>query len=936
MGPHRFVRVRARFSRTGRGFLSCGLLLALAFFTTAHAQTPTPRETQQIREVIASGVTITPEMIAVAKARFPELRKYSDEEIQSMVAEERRNMSAGDREESTPLPVPGTLAQSATAARLIEDLKNAKVGEQDRFPEDLRRFGHDFFLNVDASSLASATPALHDYILSPGDQLQVNVWGRENRSQSATIDNEGMFHYPPLAPIRLSGMRFAAAQKLLVAEIEKIHGVSAAVSLGRLRDIRVMVLGEAIRPGSFAVPAGATVSSALFRSGGVTDIGSMRAIEVRRAGKTVATLDLYEMLLRGKSQGDIQLLSGDVIFVPLAGPQVAVHGMVRRPAIYEVKGNMKALEALELAGGLQSSAHRGRLLLDRVQGNKRNIALDVDMEKPDAKSNVRLENGDILFVEKVLDRVEDAVWLRGNVNRPGRYQFKRGMTVRDLLPTLQDLAPETFFEYAHIQRVAQDDGRRLLLNFPLGDVFSKSLRVTLEAGDTVVVYGRYDLVARPTVSISGMVRSGGTFPFSEAMRVSDLIVLGGGLGEEAYLPEAHIIRRVQDFSGDSLYTRVVKVDLKAVVEDPAGDDNLRLEPYDGLVVFPREHFIPRRSVGIYGAVRNQGAAYDLAEGMGIPELIKLAGGMTKNSYRLGIEVARRNIVGDSIMERDVRKLSLKALLEGAETFRLEDGDIVYVREVINAGAFSSVVLAGEFNFPGRYEITPGEKLSSVLKRAGGFTPEAYLRGAIFLRKRVREQQIRHADEIGRRMESQMQARLLQATQEREKAAVAVAMERSGQLVNQIKDAPYLGRVVIDVDRKMKFADTEWDLELEDGDSLWVGPRIGTVSVVGEVSSPTTVIFTRKTNQVGELLSRAGGVTQFGDYKSTFYIGPDGSVTTPKTVPWYSSFKCKKIEPGGTIIVPMKPPAKDYLEIWAQSSQILYHLAVSVGVAVALF
>jgi protein involved in polysaccharide export with SLBB domain len=310
--------------------------------------------------------------------------------------------------------------------------------------------------------------------------------------------------------------------------------------------------------------------------------------------------------------------------------------------------------------------------------------------------------------------------------------------------------------------------------------------------------------------------------------------------------------------------------------------------------------------------------------------------MTKNSYRLGVEVARRNIVGDSLLTRKIHKLKLKAILEGTETFRLEDGDVVYIREVINARAYSNVVLAGEFSFPGRYEVLPGERLSSVVRRAGGFSQEAYLRGAVFLRKRVREQQLLHADEIGRRMEAQMQARLLQTTQEKDKASVVLAIEHSGQLVEQIKRAPYLGRVVVDVDRKMKFAGTEWDLELEDGDSLWVGPRVGTVSVVGEVSSPTTVIYTSKTNQVGELLSRAGGVTMFGDYKSTFYVGPDGVVTTPGTTPWYSSFKCKKVEPGGTVIVPMKPPAKDYLEIWVQSSQVLYHLAVSVGVAVALF
>ncbi|HEX2612109.1 MAG TPA: SLBB domain-containing protein [Fibrobacteria bacterium] len=953
--------------------------LVSALSVQAQRPTPSPAERQQIREFIASGAPITPDMLAMARSRFPALKNYSDDDIMNMVAEERRSASGGQGTELSAQPsasnqsvsgqfpasqIPGsqtptntsaigTTAMSQFAASQSGQVAtptyyygqpsqgfagslSSKAPGDERFPAELKRFGWDFFLNADLPTQASASPALSDYILSPGDQLVINTWGRESRTLSPVIDNEGMLYYPPMDPARIAGMRFSAAQKFLVSEIEKIHGVSASVSLGRLRDIRVMVLGEATRPGSFAVPAGSTVTAALFRSGGITEIGSLRAIEVRRSGKVAATLDLYEMLLKGKSAGDIQLLPGDVIFIPLAGPQVAVYGMVKRPAIYEVKGGMKALEAVDLAGGLEANAFKGRLLLDRVQGNKRNIVLDVDMEKPDAKSNVRLESGDILRVDKVLDQIEDAVWLKGNVNRAGRYQYKRGMTVRDLIPSLQDLAPETFFEYAHIQRVAPDDGRRVLLNFPLGDVFSKGLRVPLEPRDTVIVYGRYDLVTRPTVTISGAVRARGTIVYSEGMRVSDLIVLGGGFAQEAYLSEAQILRRVEDATADSLYVKVIKVNMKAVMEDPSSSENLPLEPFDALVVFSSENFVPRRTVGLYGAVRNEGAGYDLAEGMGIPELLKLAGGMTKNSYRLGVEVARRTIVGDSVLTRKIMKLNLKAILDGSETFRLEDGDVVYVREVINSRAFSSVAMTGEFNFPGSYEITPGERLSSVLRRAGGFSNQAYLRGAVFLRKRVREQQILHAEEIGRRVESQMQARLMQTTQEKERAGLTVALERSGQLVDQIKRAPNLGRVVIRVDSKMKFAGTEWDLELENGDSLWVGPRVGTVSVLGEVSSPTTVIYTRKTNQVGELLARAGGVAMYGDYKATFYVGPDGTVTTPHTVPWYSSFKCMKVEPGGTIIVPMKPPAKDYLEIWAQSSQILYNLAVSVGVAATLF
>jgi polysaccharide export outer membrane protein len=334
-------------------------------------------------------------------------------------------------------------------------------------------------------------------------------------------------------------------------------------------------------------------------------------------------------------------------------------------------------------------------------------------------------------------------------------------------------------------------------------------------------------------------------------------------------------------------------------------------------------------------VRNEGV-YELSEGLGIPELVKMAGGFTKNSFKLTLEVTRRTIVNDSVLVRNIKKMNLKELLDGTASFDLQDGDRMYIREVVNSREFTSIVLQGEFNFPGRYEFTPGEKLSSVIQRAGGFSKQAYLRGAVFLRLSVKEQQLRHAEEVGRRLEGQLQARLQQAKDESERAGLMAALQRRQQLLGEIQRAPYLGRVVIKVDSRMKFKDTDWDMELENGDVLFVGPKVSTVSVLGEVSSPTTLIHTRKTNQVGEVLAKAGGVNTYGDYSQTFYVAPDGVISTPGSTPWYSSFKCKAVEPGGTVIVPLKPPTVDYLEVWAKATQILYQLAISVGVAATLF
>jgi polysaccharide export outer membrane protein len=910
----------------------CALLVSAA---PLFAQLPSAQQIQQAQQALESGMTVTPEMIDAAQQQFPGLEGMSPDEIQKQAEEEERRKAEAKSKEAALIDEQFLDQEKEWVSRRDGHGRTGTDNERDRrFPPGLRRFGHDFFQNADVAGLGPNAPSLPDYVLSPGDEIQVSTWGRDSRSASVVIDNEGMFHYPPLSPMRIAGLKFAAAEQRIVSEIQKIHGVTAAVSLGRLRSIRIMVLGEAVRPGSYAIPAGATVTSALFRSGGVTSIGSLRNIEVRRNGKTVATLDLYDMLLKGASKSDIQLVSGDAIFIPLATRQVAVHGMVKRPAIYELKGDVKALQAVDLAGGLLSNAFKGRLQLDRVQGNKRNIVLDVDMDQVDKGSNVALIDGDILFVDKVLDKLDEAVFLKGNVHRPGRYQYKPGMTVRDLIPSLRDLKSETFFEYSHIQRPAPDDERPMLLNFSLGDVFTKGARVPLEPRDTVVIYNRYQLVERPVVKAGGMVRKPGQYSFRESMTVSDLIILAGGLGD-AHLPEAHLLRTLYEAESDSMFTQLLKVSLRKVLEDPASEDNLELRPFDSLIVFPRSSFVLPKWVSIYGAVRKQGT-FELAQGMGIAELVSAAGGLTKNSFRLNVEVVRRQIVGDSIMTREVQKMPLKDVMEGNADFELADGDGIYIREVVNAKEFTTVSLTGEFAFPGKYEFTTGEKLSSVIKRAGGFTDQAYLRGLVFIRRSVKEQQMQHAEEIGRRLEDQLQTRMQQTVEDSERARIRYALERRQTLVKAIREAPYLGRVVIQLDEKYKFEGTDWDITLEHGDSLYVGAFPNTVSILGEVYSPTNIIYTSNSNTVGEALAKAGGVNNFGDYKNTFYIGPDGVVHTPGTTPWYMSFKWKSIEPGGSIIVPAKPPAKDYLEIVAKATQILFQIAVTAGVVMQLY
>jgi protein involved in polysaccharide export with SLBB domain len=458
-------------------------------------------------------------------------------------------------------------------------------------------------------------------------------------------------------------------------------------------------------------------------------------------------------------------------------------------------------------------------------------------------------------------------------------------------------------------------------------VLDKGVAVPLQPRDTIIIYSRFDMMDQPMVKASGMVRRPGPIPFVDQMRISDLIIACGGLTEEAYLQEAQLLRLLRVEESDSLHYTLLKVNLSGIVDNPGDENNFELKSFDSLIVFPRSNFILPKKVAIYGAVKKSGE-FELSKHMGIRELISQANGLKYNSYKLNVEVVRRKIVGDSLADREIHQVPLRDIMEGKSNFILEDGDGIYVREVTNSRDRSSVSLKGEFGFPGRYEFASGERLSSAIRRAGGFTQHAYLRCAVFIRKSVKEQQIKHVEEISRILENQMQLLMQRSNDEKERAnAQAAILQRRG-IIEDIKKAPYLGRVVIRLDKSLKFANSDWDITLENGDSLWIGPNPTTISIMGEVFSPTNVIRTGDANTVGKCLGAAGGVTEYGDKSSIYYLLPDGTVKTPRNT---SFFSMREVEAGGSIIVPPKGPKKDYLDALAKITQIIYQIAISVGV-----
>ena len=429
----------------------------------------------------------------------------------------------------------------------------------------LKPFGYDLFERP-PSTFAPATdiPVPADYVIGPADTVYVQLFGNQNTEYFLTVSREGVINFPEIGPLSVSGLTFPDMRTMINERItQQMIGVRASVTLGELRSIRIFVLGEVTRPGSYTVSGLSTMTNALFASGGVQTIGSLRNIALRRDGVTISTLDLYDLLMRGDTRGDARLQPGDVIFVSPIGATVAIDGQVRRPAIYEIKNERTVADLVALAGGLNANADRSSVKLERIVPGRGTTVEDVDMSvQSGGQQNVR--DGDIVRVLPNLAQLENSVRLEGNVFQPGLYQWYPGMRLSNLLPAPELVRPMSDLNYVLIRREREPNVDTDVVSADLAAIWQRrpgANDVALEPRDTVVVFnldiGRAHIVrpiideltaqappngARPVVRIGGQVRAEGEYPLETGMQVSDLLRAGGGLRDTAYAMDAELTR----------------------------------------------------------------------------------------------------------------------------------------------------------------------------------------------------------------------------------------------------------------------------------------------------------------------------------------------------------------------------------------------------------
>jgi polysaccharide biosynthesis/export protein len=830
----------------------------------------------------------------------------------------------------------------------IEQPVDVQFEENSGKPE---RFGLKLFKNRTGSQLSQTNaPVPENYILGAGDELLVQVFGKESYSENLLIDREGAITIPELGPVTVAGLTFSEARAVISDRIKKrILGVDVAVSMGELKTITIFVAGEATKPGSYTIPSLSSVTQALVAAGGVTDIGSLRNIQVKRGTTTVAVFDLYDLLLRGDASNDVALQHGDVVFVAPVQGIAEVVGEVQRPAIYEVNSGETIGQLLAMAGGPKAVAYTQSAILERVNSQNLRDLLNLDLTQQLARMEP-VRSGDVLRIGVTSPRYENVVTVAGAVVRPGKYAWRDGLRVTDLLGSLwSDLHLTVDLDYAIVLREVNANGALKVLQFNLGEAVTSpesAQNLRLNARDQIIVF-HYDnksferqqlnILLQEKLEESGVLKrlsvpqSQTAAPGAQtelSLEMDNLMEQGFELLQKQQKQTGEVPDIAQPKPEQKWLIAQVTHLLTTALVDP---ESLSKTPHltRSELLYPVLEKIKSRNnaytgsqiVIASGEVKVPGE-YPLTENATVQSLIAAAGGLKESAYTQRAELTRAtsdSSGGDMTVAH--KHINLATAMATPGQYILQARDRLNIFAIPNWNIERQVKLTGFVRFPGVYTIQQGETLSSILSRAGGLKAEAFAEGAVFTRKQTRERESEQIQKLAQQLRTDIAARSLTSESSAVNPQDALAM------ISEIEKVKPAGRLVVDLMQIMEGA-VDYDIAAEDGDELFVPPLNTSVSVVGEVQHASSHRFKRDLT-LDDYLALAGGFRKRADEDRVYVIRADGSVFMPQTAGWFA-VRAETLRPGDTIVVPLDTEFKDSLSLWTEITQIFYQSAVALA------
>jgi polysaccharide export outer membrane protein len=807
------------------------------------------------------------------------------------------------------------------------------------------RFGAEIFRNTinQPDVIPMDLPVGPDYVVGTGDSLSIDVWGSVTQRLVRLVDREGRIALPETGPVLVTGKSLGDVQLEIQHALRGAYrDVSADVSISRLRTVRVYVVGEVAQPGAYDISSLSTPLNAMFAAGGVTGQGSLRSLKHYRGKELVEQVDAYDLLLHGIRADLKRLENGDTLLVPPIGPQATVDGMVRRPAVYELLNETSLDEVLELAGGILPAAALRHIEVQRLEAHDKRTMLSLDLTAtadPDQLNQqlqaFKIRDGDQVHIFPIAAYNEDAIYLQGHVLRPGRYSYKQGMKLTDLISSYGDLLPEPAAHYAEIIRLNRPDFHPSVESVDLSAALADPASApVLKPLDTVRIFSRFDFEPAPDVWVGGEVRSPGKHHTSGQAHLRDAIYLAGGVTPDASLDSAQLFRTESDGT-----LRILSVDLRQALDgNPV--DNLLLRSRDRVLVHKNLEQVEAPTVYIKGEVAKPGR-YPLPSNMRVADLVRVAGGTTRSAFLDKADLTRFAASTAPGLSSQRLEVKLAAVLSGdaSEDVPLRNGDVLTVRQIAQWNDLgSSVTVRGEVQHPASYGIEPGERLSSVLKRCGGFTQAAFPYGAVLIRSEVRDLEMTsHLELVNRVKNEETYLKTLPEADIDQKNAKLTALGQVETTLQQLEATPPIGRVVIHLpsDGKSldKLANTGADVSLRDGDELVIPKKANYILVSGQVFNPTAVSFLPG-RSAKWYLSQSGGLTQVADKSAVFVVRADGSVLSAKNNSgfWSGDPMSAVLQPGDSIVVPEKAP-KIGTRNWApimQAAQVASSVALTVA------